>query len=347
MKKVLFTVAATAVISTAYGAAAEANSHTVASGDSLWSIAKKYGTSVNKIKDLNSLTSSVIYPNQVLKVNVQEVAAAPPVQQETIPVHAIDKKYTVVTGDTLIRIANKHSITLAELKALNNLNGYLIYPGQQLVVGKGIVQVLPPSTPSNPTQVPPVSDTPAPPKDSTDEKNYIVQSGDTLSAIGRSFGVTVAQLKEWNTLKSDRIFVGQKLKVVAHSVAAPPASGKAFNVEKLIEEAKVHIGTPYVWGGSTVGGFDCSGYIYYVYNKAGLQMSRLSSGGYYNRSYYVDQGEVGDLVFFENTYKKGISHLGIYLGGNQFIHAGDDGVTISSLDSPYWKSHFDGFKRFY
>ncbi|RIW31821.1 peptidoglycan endopeptidase [Bacillus salacetis] len=344
MKKVLFTVATTAVISTAYGVAAEASSHTVASGDSLWSIANKYGTSVNKLKELNSLKTDVIYPKQVIKVSSQ-VNGAPPPAQEVIPLPVIDKKYTVVSGDTLIGIANKHSITLAELRMLNNLNGHLIYPGQKLVVGKGQIQTPAPVAPSKPA--PPAPSSPPPPKESGTAKTYTIQPGDSLSAIGRSYGVTVAQLKDWNGLKNDLIFAGQKLKVKAGSTPAPPATGKAFDAAKLINEARSHMGTPYVWGGASDGGFDCSGFIHYVYNQAGLKMGRLSSGGYYNRSYYVNQPEVGDLVFFENTYKKGISHLGIYLGGNQFIHAGDDGVTISSLNNSYWKSHFDGFKRFY
>ncbi|WP_113930613.1 LysM peptidoglycan-binding domain-containing protein [Bacillus sp. P14.5] len=346
MKKVLFTVAATAVISTAYGAAAEASSHTVASGDSLWSIAKKYGTSINKVKEINGLTSDVIYPKQVLKISNQEIPSAPP-EQEVVPLPVIDKKYTIISGDTLIGIANKHSITIAELKALNNLSGHLIYPGQKLIVGKGTVQGPAVVPPVNPAPPPPAPSLPAPPKESSAEKTYTIQSGDSLSVIGRSYGVSVSQLKEWNGLKSDMIFVGQKLTVKSGVVTTPPASSKAFDVVKLIEEAKSHIGTPYVWGGSTVGSFDCSGFIHYVYNQAGLKSSRTSSGGYYNRSYYVNKPAVGDLVFFENTYKKGISHLGIYLGGNQFIHAGDDGVMISSLDNSYWKSHFDGFKRFY
>lgn len=345
MKKVLFTVAATAVISTAYGAAAEASSHTVASGDSLWSIAKKYGTSVNNIKKLNSLTSDVIHPKQVLLVDAAEKVTSPPVK-ESIPAPTIEKKYTVVSGDTLIGIANRHSLTLAELKALNSLSGHLIYPGQKLVVGKGTVVVPAAPAPSAPPPAP--APAPAPPKTDSPQLTYTVKPGDSLSVIGRSYSVTVAQLKEWNALRSDMIYVGQKLKLQGGTASAPPSSdGKSYNVDKLIQEAKAHIGTPYVWGGAKVGGFDCSGFIYHVYNQAGMKVNRLTSGGYYNISYYVNKPEPGDIVFFENTYKKGISHLGIYLGGSQFIHAGDNGVEISSLDNSYWKAHFDGFKRLY
>jgi len=79
-----------------------------------------------------------------------------------------------------------------------------------------------------------------------------------------------------------------------------------------------------------------------------MDISRLSTDGYYNRSFYVNKPQVGDLVFFSGTYRAGISHMGIYVGNNQFIHAGSStGVTVTSLDNSYWKSHFEGFKRFY
>jgi peptidoglycan DL-endopeptidase LytE len=153
------------------------------------------------------------------------------------------------------------------------------------------------------------------------------------------------------------IYVGQELKVGKNQAYVPEEPGNqvsddekdqsSFNASTLIANAKAQLGKPYVWGGSSTSGFDCSGFIYYAFNKTGLKLTRTSSEGYYNRSFYVNKPSIGDLVFFENTYKKGISHLGIYVGNNKFIHAGDNGVEITSLDNSYWKSKFDGFKRFY
>src|SRR5699024_12235953 len=100
------------------------------------------------------------------------------------------------------------------------------------------------------------------------------------------------------------------------------SSNVVYDVTKLINEAISHIGVPYVWGGQSPSGFDCSGFIDYVYNKAGLSMGRTNTGGYYNRSYHVNNPKVGDLVFFKNTYKSGISHMGIYIGNGNFIQAG-------------------------
>jgi cell wall-associated NlpC family hydrolase len=116
----------------------------------------------------------------------------------------------------------------------------------------------------------------------------------------------------------------------------------------VIQEAKKVMGVPYVWGGTTENGFDCSGFVYYVFNKAGFSTSRYTAAGFYNRSYAVNQPQPGDLVFFINTYKEGISHVGIYLGNNQFIHADlKRGIAITSLSNSYFKAHFGGFKRLY
>lgn len=112
----------------------------------------------------------------------------------------------------------------------------------------------------------------------------------------------------------------------------------------IITYAKRFIGTPYVWGGTTPNGFDCSGFLMYVYKKQGVNIPRTVSDIWiFGTS--VDRPQVGDLVFFE-TYKKGPSHAGIYLGNQQFLHAGSSsGVTISDMNMNYWKSRYLGAKR--
>src|SRR5699024_4516107 len=194
---------------------------------------------------------------------------------------------------------------------------------------------------------------------------YSVVSGDTLSGIAKKHKTTVANLKKWNNLSSDLILVGQKLSIngattgsntttskppVVNKPAAPSkdeAPATNHSTDTLIQVAKSVLGTKYVWGGSAPGGFDCSGFIYYAFKQSGMDISRTSADGYYNRSYYVNKPQIGDLVFFENTYKRGISHMGIYVGNNQFIHADNDGVRITSLDNSYYGSRFVGYKRFY
>jgi len=400
-KTIVRALSTAALLSTVFAGTALADTYKVQKGDSLSKIAQKYHTSVKEIKTANGLKSDFISVNQMLKITV-----ASKMTQASQPT-----TYTVVKGDALIKIANRYHVTLAELKKWNNLNNTLIHVGQNLKVSapKQTTTTAKPTTPAKspatttsttttgvytvksgdylgkiaskhstsvsnlkslnklksdmiyvgqklkvPAKKAPV--TPAkpvattPPKTTTpttsvkETTDYIVQSGDTLGKIAGKYKLTVKDLKALNKLTSDNIYVGQKLKVPGTKTEPTVTTDLAA---KMIASAKKLIGIPYVWGGSTPSGFDCSGFIYYVANQAGMEIGRYSAEGFYDRTYYVDTPKAGDIVFFENTYKKGISHLGIYLGNNQFIHANDDGVMISNLQSSYYQAHFESFKRFY
>jgi peptidoglycan endopeptidase LytE len=121
---------------------------------------------------------------------------------------------------------------------------------------------------------------------------------------------------------------------------------KKFDVMHLIADAAELLGIPYTWGGEDPKtGFDCSGFLVYVFNKQGVYLPRTIAM-IWNVGTPVDSPSVGDLVFFE-TYRPGASHAGIYIGNNQFIHSGStSGVTISRLDNPYWSKRYLGAKRY-
>lgn len=119
----------------------------------------------------------------------------------------------------------------------------------------------------------------------------------------------------------------------------------AMNPQRIIAEAKKFVGTPYKFGGTSPSGFDCSGFVYYTHKRVGKTLPR-SSTLMFQRGTPVHKSRLrpGDLVFF-STYKKGASHVAIYIGNNLMIHATSKGVKIDDLNSAYWSSKFIGAKR--
>jgi peptidoglycan DL-endopeptidase LytE len=164
---------------------------------------------------------------------------------------------------------------------------------------------------------------------------YTVKSGDTLWGIASTYKTTVSNIKSLNGLTSDNIFGGQKLQVSGTKVA--PVISKA---QMVIDEAKKYIGTPYLWGGNTPAGFDCSGFTSYVFSKVGVTIPRTAATQFSSLK-AIATPNPGDLVFYE-TYAPGPSHVGIYLGNNKFIQAGSSDVTISDMTSTYWKPKYLG-----
>lgn len=120
-----------------------------------------------------------------------------------------------------------------------------------------------------------------------------------------------------------------------------------INVDDLIATAKSQKGVPYKWGGTTPSGFDCSGFLNYVYENNGVSIPRTVSD-IWHAGDSVKEPIVGDLVFFE-TYKPGPSHAGIYIGNGEFIHASSSkGITESDVHSPYyWGPRYLGSKQYF
>ena len=142
------------------------NTYTVKSGDSLWSIANKYNTTVSNLKSLNNLSSDVLQIGQVLNVPSNSVS--------------MGNTYTVKSGDSLWNVANRYGISVAELKSLNNLSSDVLQIGQVLNV------------PSS-------------------NNVYIVKSGDSLWSIANRYGTSVSELKSLNNLSSNSLTIGQEL----------------------------------------------------------------------------------------------------------------------------------------
>jgi hypothetical protein len=132
-----------------------------------------------------------------------------------------------------------------------------------------------------------------------------------------------------------------------HHVPGEYLSDEEF--ARMLAEAESHLGTPYVWGGYSPSGFDCSGFVSWVINHCGngWNYGRLTANGLRARTADVPASEAkpGDLIFFQGTYDTaGASHVGIYVGGGWMIHAGNP-VHYSNITTPYWQSHYLGYGR--
>ncbi|MEO5952043.1 MAG: NlpC/P60 family protein [Chloroflexia bacterium] len=134
----------------------------------------------------------------------------------------------------------------------------------------------------------------------------------------------------------------------AQEVTSAPAESSSLG-QRAVGVAMQYVGYRYVYGGMSPSGFDCSGFVYYVYHKTlGIPVTRdmytqTNSGTRISKANL----QPGDMVFFQNTYKAGLSHAGIYIGNGRFIHAENEstGVVISSLNNAYWSAHWWGATR--
>ena len=129
-------------------------------------------------------------------------------------------------------------------------------------------------------------------------------------------------------------------------------SSAASSSSGIVETAKAHLGTRYVYGGAAPGGFDCSGFTMYVYKQYGYSLPHTATGqwqsGIGTKVWSIGALQPGDLVFFNDPSRnagKACSHAGIYVGNGQFIHASSsksNGVIISDLTSGYYNTYFVG-----
>lgn len=220
---------------TPYKAPVGGNYYIVVSGDSLWSIAKKFGTTVNELKELNNLTSNNLSIGQVLKIPVEI--------EEEIP----SGTYVVKSGDTLYSIANKFNTTVSELKSLNNLTSNTLSIGQNLKIptsenyinyivksGDSLYSIARKydttvdeiknlnNLTSNLLSIGQTLKISSANHIDTDTNyiEYIVKSGDNLYSIARNYGITQSELMDYNNLTSNLLSVGQKLRIPLNNISS-------------------------------------------------------------------------------------------------------------------------------
>lgn len=133
--------------------------------------------------------------------------------------------------------------------------------------------------------------------------------------------------------------------MIFSGVGAGSNTAEAASVSELTATASKYIGVPYVYGGTTASGLDCSGFTQLVFKQLGYDLNRTAATQYkQGTSVSKSNLQAGDLVFFNTV--GGVSHVGISLGGNKFIHAGSStGVTVADINSSYWAKKYVGAKR--
>lgn len=210
-----------------------AQTYTVVAGDSVWKIANQFGISMDELRSLNHIQNNFIYPGQVLKIRLisssNGTTTVPTPTTPSIPSQnqstntgsnqtASVGNYTVKAGDSLWSIANKHGLSVAQLKSMNGLSSDMIYAGQKLTVKTGASSTSSTTSSANTntgTTTNPVTNT-----QTSNASSYTVKSGDSLWSIANKHGLSISQLKSINHLSSDMIYPGQKLMVTGGTTAS-------------------------------------------------------------------------------------------------------------------------------
>lgn len=316
---------------------------TVKAGDTLWTLAQQYNTSVEKLRELNGLAADayLIHPGNVLKINgtvqatQQPAQTEQPVQQQAQPeqpvvqqeatqeqaqepqlvVSANHTTHTVQAGESLYSIAQAYGVTVDSLRAANNL-------GATLLVGQTLTINDPAKDPAQEAAA------------QAQQEAAAQQAATQVQQPVQNQAPAQTQAPAQQTQQVQQQAQPAQVQQPQQQVVSTSADGAA-----IAAYAQSFIGTPYVWGGSTPSGFDCSGLTQYVYAHFGKQIGRNtiaqeSAGAHIP----VSQAQVGDLLFWGtpgSTY-----HVAIYLGGNSFVAAPEPGQSVKIGNMAYFMPSF-------
>ena len=273
---------------------------------------------------------------------------------------ALAASYKVVKNDSLWAISKKYGVSISSLKKANSLSSNTIYVGQTLKIPSSSKTTSFKSTTKTSSKTATVKAT------ATSSTTYKVAKGDTLWSIAKKYGVSVSALQKANNLSSSLIYIGQSLKLASSltsyttngvtkstttssttkstttksststsktAVSQAPTSIKRSSTTassaNITAYALTFLGVPYVWGGTTPSGFDCSGYVQYVYNHFGINVGRTTyTQQYAGTKISVASAQAGDLYFW-GSYGSAY-HVAIALGGGQYVMAPAPGQVVKT-----------------
>lgn len=246
--------------------------------------------------------------------------------------------YTVKPKDTLWKIAKNHKVSVEQiLKANPTLeNEKKLKAGQSILIPGKNDDVVPLDTDSSSTSTLIVHGS------GSQYQTPVERHINVMTVDGKTIKVPTYKVKRRSPKKSKKPYRSKYHKLSSrYSVHSSPG-GNA-----IVKTAFRYMGVPYVFGGSTPRAFDCSGFVQYVYRRNGVKIPRMAHHQYYaGTPISKKQLSPGDLIFFE-TYTKGISHVGIYIGNSNFIHASSRGaVRVDTLNKAYYRNRYRGAARY-
>ncbi len=338
----------------------------VTDGDSLWAIAQKYNTTVDSLRSLNGLSSTetLIKPGQTLKINGSaDTSSTSSDNQSTsttassttttttestttatpsVTVSANHVTYTVKSGDSLYTIAQAYGVTVASLRSSNTLESAIL-PGQTLTIND------PTKTPST-TETTAASSTASSAAASTTSaaSSSVAASSSSTEATTSAASSSVASVASSSSAAATTTSAAKKTtsSSVASSTATTAASSSTATTSSVSTSSVVSYATylasqniPYAYGGTSLSGFDCSGFVQYVYAHFGVSLPRTSEAqSTIGTAVAVSQAKAGDLLFWGS---QGSSwHVGIYIGGTSYVAAPSSGQNVSIKSFQYFQPSF-------
>jgi cell wall-associated NlpC family hydrolase len=241
-------------------------------------------------------------------------------------------KHTIVPGDSLWSIASRYHVSVAALEARNGLTDASV-----LQLGQTIV----------------VSETASAPRQSvTSQRSHV---GPKTSRRVQTHHLTHRSTNPMAMSAAPSSATSNAMWAATHTgeAAGRPATLSFSLAERIVAfDAQVtrtalrYVGVPYVWGGTSFSGVDCSGFVQSVFEHNGISLPRTADSQFeVGHPVKMRNLRAGDLVFFE-TYAAGASHVGIYLGGGQFVHASSsNGVRVDYLTEEYYAARYIGARR--
>jgi len=282
--------------------------HKVKKGETLFSIAKRYGKSVEELKRLNHLKGKALKVGTTLLVGIEREKPLKVELPSPGEAPSLGYQYhTVQEGETLYRISLKYGVSVESLREINHLQNDILMVGQKLKI---------------------------PSQGETLERPFVLEKP---KGIEKSREETLSEKFEKNVLPKNKTLTPSMLS---------KEEEKAL-MQKFLDLSLNYADRRYKLGGEGDTYLDCSAFVKLVYEELGIKLPR-SSVAQFQIGDYVDKEELipGDLVFFKTRGNR-ISHVGIYLGDKRFIHISSSRkrVSIDSLEDPYYKKRYAGAKR--